>query len=451
MELKVTCFKLPMTTILMENNDIDFEKRKDLFVHGERLRNLISQKLETYDYVYHVLRTKICIGIPEQCFNVVYDTGNIYLILGLDTPNAQFVKKYKPSESQTQKSDSNNLLALPYRYGIIQAREIEDYVQIPEQIPPRYMLSFLGSWNTTEKYNFDGILGLGNYYPKEEEEGENSFDERFSYVHNLYSNGIIEKKIFGHQYNNRTHGNLYFGEVPPSMGFNFFKCKVAPFIPYSNKWHCESRSISLSSGQNFTQFKSPMVFDTGYIDIRGPYYEGNTILDNLVSASGGKCKMDFNDIDDTTRICKIICDIDLDIKSIPDIGFNLKGFELKLKNIDMFRLVQIDHRRKYLCKIIGDSRYNYWVLGEPVLKNYDMVFDYEENSVGFFPNINLYEGDWTNVIILSLLFISVVCFAIYLFSNRKKLFAKMRNRDIEKLNRGNAFDDGAQMTEVLES
>jgi hypothetical protein len=45
------------------------------------------------------------------------------------------------------------------------------------------MLSFMMSWNTTEKYEFDGILGLGNNYPKADE--DNSFDERFSLVHNL--------------------------------------------------------------------------------------------------------------------------------------------------------------------------------------------------------------------------------------------------------------------------
>ena len=78
------------------------------------------------------------------------------------------------------------------------------------------MISFMVSWNTSEKYEFDGILGLGNYYPKRDE--DNSFDERFSYIHNLYSNGIISKKIFGHEYTDRTNGILYLGEAPTING-----------------------------------------------------------------------------------------------------------------------------------------------------------------------------------------------------------------------------------------
>ena len=31
-----------------------------------------------------------------------------------------------------------------------------------------------------------------------------------------------------------------------------------------NKWHCESRAICLSPGQNYTQFNSPYAFDTAY-------------------------------------------------------------------------------------------------------------------------------------------------------------------------------------------
>ncbi|MBP5700082.1 MAG: hypothetical protein J6W71_04450, partial [Methanobrevibacter sp.] len=54
-------------------------------------------------------------------------------------------------------------------------------------------------------------------------DNDNSFDEKYSFVHYLKTNGIISKLLFGHQYRNRTHGSIYFGEEPESMKNGYFK------------------------------------------------------------------------------------------------------------------------------------------------------------------------------------------------------------------------------------
>ena len=100
---------------------------------------------------------------------------------------------------------------------------------------------------------------------------------------------------------------------------------------------------------------------------------------------------------------------------------------------------------------MGDSRYTYWILGEPVLKNYNMVFSYEDNSVGFTENENLVEGDWTMTIILGVIFIVIGTIGIYLIRNRKKIFAKIKSKDIEKFNKGEMLNSGEQMGEIFES
>ena len=433
------CIKIPLSSLNIEQS----------FENKNNLRKLETQKLESDDYIYHILRTEICIGIPPQCFKVAYDTGSTYLILGIVNTYSKFKKNFNYSHSESFKSATNSFYALPYRYGVIQAREVADYLKMSNGLKSKYLISFLMSWNTTEKYEFDGILGLGNYYPKRDE--DNSFDERFSFIHNLYSNGLIKKKIFGHEYKSRNEGNLYLGEVPPSIGYNYFKCTVAPFIPYINKWHCESRAIAVSKGKNFTQFHSPFAFDTGYVDVRGPFYEGNSILSEINDISKDKCKFISEEIEDEHRYIKLVCDYDLDINKVPDIIFYLRGFELKLRNIDLFRVVLIDGKKKYLSKVVGDSRYNYWNLGEPILKNYDMVFSYEDNSVGFSVNQNISEGDWTITIILGIIFFIIGGFAFYLISNRKKIFNKIRSKDIEKFTKGEMLNPASQMGEIMES
>ena len=437
--------KLPLSssTIYQIN---DLENNNDENTKEFNLRNLKSQKLETYDYIYHILRTEICIGVPPQCFKVAYDTGSQYLILGLVNTYSKFSKNFNFSHSETFKSAVNSFYGLSYRHGVIQAREVSDYLKLSDNIKSKYLISFLITWNTTEQYEFDGILGLGNYYPKRDE--DNSFDERFSFIHNLYDNGIISKKIFGHEYKSRTHGNLYLGEFPKSIEY---KCPVSPFIPYINKWHCESRAIALSKGQNFTQFHSPFAFDTGYIDIRGPFYEGNAILSEINDISNGKCHFISEEIDNEQRYIKLVCDYSLDIKKVPDIIFYLRGYELRLRNIDLFRVVLIDGKKKYMSKIVGDSRYSYWNLGEPILKNYDMVFNYEDNTVGFSVNENIKDDEWIITVILGIVFIVIGGLAIYLISNRKKLFSRIRSKDIEKFTKGEMLNPGSQMGEIIES
>ena len=171
--IKIKCLKLPMSSYFININNIN---------NNNNLRNLLQKKLETYDNIYHILKTEICIGIPKQCFNVAYDTGMIYLILSLSNPNTKtkFQKTFNQTYSQTFKSTKNNLLALPYRFGVLQAREAEDFISLENTNKPKFLYSFLLSFNSSEEYEFDGILGLGNNYPELDE--DNSFDERFSFT-----------------------------------------------------------------------------------------------------------------------------------------------------------------------------------------------------------------------------------------------------------------------------
>jgi uncharacterized membrane protein YuzA (DUF378 family) len=100
---------------------------------------------------------------------------------------------------------------------------------------------------------------------------------------------------------------------------------------------------------------------------------------------------------------------------------------------------------------VGDTRCNYWNIGEPVLKNYNMVFNYEDNTVGFNENLNLKEGDWGVTIILMIIFIVIGVIGIYVVKNRKKIFNKIKNKDIEKFDKGEMLNSGEQMADMFES
>ena len=80
----------------------------------------------------------ICIGITKQCFNLLYDTGEMYLIVSNTGNMAKFTKANNMSLSQTCKSVSYYFTILQYRKGIIYLREVSDYVFISENKPYFY-------------------------------------------------------------------------------------------------------------------------------------------------------------------------------------------------------------------------------------------------------------------------------------------------------------------------
>ena len=418
-------FKVPMKSkiITIDSNNIN---------PGTHSRGLLEKEMEVINYKFFLMETNICLGKPEQCFKVLYDTGSVYLILGENNSNLKFKTGFTPLMSDTFSSPSERILAIPFKSSVIYAKEVRDIISIVPNYKSPYLFSFALSFNSTESYDYDGILGLGNHYPKLD--SENSFDERFSFVHYLKRNGIISKLIFGHEYKDRIHGSLYFGEEPKSMRSGYFKCKVQNFIAYNNKWRCQLLSVYFSGGDSYITLGSTAAFDTGNAYIKGPYFQASDILDRIESIGRGKCEKFSLNFDADNEVSRLICDRDIKKSEFPDLSFDIVGFKMTLLKGDLFRKIIVNGEIKYEVVIIADSSYSYWNFGEPILKNYDMVFNYEDNTVGFVVNMNYLGGDWMKVAILGIIFICVIIAGIYIFSNRKTIFKKrIKEEDIKKI------------------
>ena len=104
----------------------------------------------------------------------------------------------------------------------------------------------------------------------------------------------------------------------------------------------------------------------------------NHQLHSIQDISGNKCTIEETKINDNDIYKRFICDYNLKISNIPNIHFTVDDFDIILLNNDMFRLVQISNEYKFICKIVLDSRYTYWNIGEPLIKNYDMIFNADD-------------------------------------------------------------------------
>ena len=130
--------KVPMKTKLIayekENNDKNNNNKK--------IRSLVQRDLEIIDYKYLLMETEICIGTPLQCFKVLYDTGSVYLIMGMKTKNLKFKKGFNTVISDTYMANCENIIPLAYKSAVITAHEVKDKVTIIENYNLPYLFSF---------------------------------------------------------------------------------------------------------------------------------------------------------------------------------------------------------------------------------------------------------------------------------------------------------------------
>lgn len=187
--------------------------------------------------------------------------------------------------------------------------------------------SFLLEFDSTIKYDIEGILGLSRHYPNKID-ADNRFNTKFSLIHSFYENKIIDKKIFMHKYINDSNGLLYLGEVPHDDR-KYFKCKGKYDGEFLYKLNCPMYSITLSENispkldmlnKEFDFFN--VVFNTGGMDIRLPLLKGTSdaLLELLLSLNNELCYIIEGGKYDEYK--KFMCSTDINITIYPDIYFN---------------------------------------------------------------------------------------------------------------------------------
>ena len=130
--------KLPLNSKI-----ITYNGHNEYINSDNNLRSLVQRDLEITNYKYLLMETEICIGTPLQCFKVLYDTGSVYLIVGMLTKNLKFKKGFNTVLSDTYMSSCDTIVPVSYKSSVIMAYEVWDKATIIENYNLPYLFSFL--------------------------------------------------------------------------------------------------------------------------------------------------------------------------------------------------------------------------------------------------------------------------------------------------------------------
>ena len=344
------------------------------------------------DFLYLI---PVCLGTPPQCFQVLYEVNFTHLLI-----NQQFLNK-KPRFHISQSSTAKNLSSY-IEFDKVQSDAFNDNLYFDCFTSPfdwLYGTKILGVQSF-----YDGKFGFGRNYDNSSEK----YHEKYSIVHKLYNLGKINKKIFGHKYfHDRKYVRLYIGEINLeefNQNKNYPKCYVENTTKrlstinddFNHLWACDLKKVRIQIKKDneisdepgyeiIPKINNSVVFSTVTNEISGPFEQGKQFIDFLLSypTVNATCKKHLygRESDHLSIVCKWTSDI----YQFPTIYFELEGVELTL------------HPKNYIYKeydmtledFVYKGRFqftpmdSYWTIGQSVLREYDMIFDMEEGSVGF--------------------------------------------------------------------
>ena len=279
-------------------------------------------------------------------------------------------------------------------------------------------------FKTDKKMNkgYNGSIGLSNKYRDFIINGNNSkkIYQYIDYITNNTYNLKNEEKYINFIQKNKKEASMKFGSID-----DIFK-KSSPKCQCKNKdnedniyWCCEISTIKIGENEVlstwFNTFNTYGIFSISEEYIIGPYY-GIKILnyfENYIKENYGvNCKKN------QSNFIELICD-NFNYKELPDLTFMMKGnLGILALSRDLFKKTNNDLELKIK---IYYSIYNYWYLGEPIVKNYNLLLNYTDSKDASLIIIPLNKNGFILILIAIILgFVVLISFIIIIIYIIKK-------------------------------
>jgi len=426
---------------------------KESIKYSNFTNDIISRQIVPLHVInQEVLTMQVCLGTPEQCFNVLYDTGSYHLWLASKYSLGCYSCKLFDEDSSSTFERKNNLLIIKYVTGSATGYEAIDYLKINGRSKKfSWLLALSVEFNLE---GVDGIIGFAREYAPDR---ANSYvSEKFSFIDSLLQAKIINRKVFSQVFTDEdfTKAKLYIGEYPEdfSNSKNYSFCNIInkdSFLSQSNiknLWACRLSYILIGSPKKINFHKqsfkvdSRAVLDSGSNYILASYDMAYVLKEIFLNFS--EC---YDDFDASSGIKFFSCSENFDLSKFPSFSLILNGYAYTINSKRLFKEIILNGHKNFMFCIIFSKRMDFWLLGQYFLRNFHILFDYEKSIIAFNGNTDYitdfrkytddndyYEFDyWLQIFLLFLVIAVLVLWMMYFVF---KKCANYANEDVDPNN-----------------
>ena len=235
-------------------------------------------------------------------------------------------------------------------------------------------------------YTDEGMIGLGyRGHP---------FEERYSFINQLFFNGLIYHKVFTQSFKDDENGLITFGEIPKEIVNNYKKygrCSALNIekdgkIYKNRKWECGIDGIYFGDVYDEKFIHILVNSRTSFFSFRKralvPKEIFNFFVNNYFS------ELIKNNICERLLIGKydtIKCD--REIIDGPKINLIFGDWAMSLP---VNKLITYNKKTKsYEFIFYNKKNFEHWSLGRPVVRLFHMVYDYQNQEIGFYSEKNV--------------------------------------------------------------
>ena len=325
---------------------------------------------------------EICISSPKYCRLFAIHGQSFYIWVQDEKNKDKTVdrsKKYDPNKSTTSQA-TRVLFKVEYEENqAITGYSIIDNLYIKDKFLMKG--TFLSATESSSFKGDEGMIGLG--YRGSSNEEKNSF------INQLYHNGLIFHRVFTQNFEKGDQGIISFGEIPKNIVDdykNYGRCpalnKIVDGKKIKNrKWECEINGIYFgdeydeskvkkyeNTRASFFSFRQRALVPSDVFD----YFEKN-YFDQYIK--DGICQK-FNVKGYDIFGCKRILD------DAPKINIIYGDWVMSLPPSKLFVYKKTSELYEFI--IYHMSNFESWSLGRPIVRLFHMVYDYQNQEVGFY-------------------------------------------------------------------
>ena len=422
-----------------QNGIITFSFKKE----SPSLNNVSPEDIIPKKLINNLIMVELKAGTAPQTLKLKLEFDTCVFYIASESSSNEI--KFKEKKSTTYRIMDKNIISID-KSNLNKAILSSDYIYLNKDSNNKYNITFLLGTDT-DKDNSGGLIGLNL-----DEEKVN----KYNFLNELKRLGLINDYHFTINYIDNNSGNLIIGNLPHIYDNNRYKKNnykeiYAEFTKDDLTWKIYFNEIYLGDKKDSNEIKVEE-YVYCYLRLEKNIIQGsekyrqhllNTFMKEQIN--NNLC-FEVNSEYHYSYYCKK----GADISKLKNIYFYNKklDFTFELTYKDLFYYNNNDKHYYFLIifsnDLEEDDEYNkFWVLGEPIFKKYQFVFNKDSKTIGIYTNINNINGDswwakykWYFILIMLLIILliglgGVIFYFLKYTPRRRKIKANELDDDFD--------------------